>query len=242
VTYTSRPPSRPAAFGHLQSPVRICRERSTAWGAQTRSRCDFVLVEYSSEEVAPLDVWRSKRRCRRRVASDLGVRRSQVECSARLRARPPALGRRAHALLAPSAPPAPAPLRTPRRHPRSLRRDRLQPDLPQSPSGIILIDALSLCASRAALKRVGLCRRREVFRLGSVLRLRLEYSSKPACLGVTASSVVSRRRWRLQAGLCWRSFWRRAPQGYRAFRAPPYGRSRPAVSCSPGCPAGTVRV
>ena len=51
------------------------------WGAQTRSRCDFVLVEHSSEEVAPPDVWRSKRRYRWRVASDLGVRRSQVECS-----------------------------------------------------------------------------------------------------------------------------------------------------------------
>jgi transposase len=64
-------------------------------------------------------------------------------CPARLRARPPTLGRRAHTLLGPPTPPAPAPLRTTRRHPRSFRRDRLQPDLPQSPSGIILIDALN---------------------------------------------------------------------------------------------------
>ncbi len=80
-------------------------------------------------------------------------RRSQD--SARLRARQTTLGCRAHDRLAPPVPPAARPLRTPRRHPRSVPRDRLQPDLPQaaSPGERILKGALRAARLRARRSR-----------------------------------------------------------------------------------------
>ena len=56
-----------------------------------------------------------------------------------------AMGRRAHDLLAASVPAFAHPLRAPRRHPRSVPRDRLQPDLPQAPEcgDLIVLGALS---------------------------------------------------------------------------------------------------
>src|SRR5262249_29994585 len=73
----------------------------------------------------------------------------------RLRARDEAMGRRAHDRLAASIPAAAHPLRAPRRHPRSLPRDRLQPYLPQAPSGrrLILKGALSVRTLKLAWLR-----------------------------------------------------------------------------------------
>ena len=74
-----------------------------------------------------------------------------------LRARPKALGGRAHDRLAAPIPTPTRPLRTPRRHPRSVPRDRLQPDLPQAPPdrGVILIGALSAYRSQLSCVRRG---------------------------------------------------------------------------------------
>jgi hypothetical protein len=55
-----------------------------------------------------------------------------AEERARLRAWDKAMGRRAHARLAAPVPSAAHPLRAPRRHPRSVPRDRLQLDLSQA--------------------------------------------------------------------------------------------------------------
>ena len=55
-----------------------------------------------------------------------------AEEPARLRAREEAMGGRAHDRLAAPIPAVAHPLRAPRRHPRSLPRNRLQPDLPQA--------------------------------------------------------------------------------------------------------------
>lgn len=66
----------------------------------------------------------------------------------RLRARQEALGRRAHDRLAAPVPSPTRPLRTPRRHPRSLPRNRLQSDLPQAPEpGVIVLGALGVEAA-----------------------------------------------------------------------------------------------
>ena len=69
-----------------------------------------------------------------------------------LRAWTRASGGRAHDRLATPVPPLTRPLRASRRHPRSLPRDRLQPDLPQAvPRGdLILIGALSRFYTRSA--------------------------------------------------------------------------------------------
>src|SRR6266852_752974 len=74
-------------------------------------------------------------------------RRDQpTEATTRLRPRQAALGRRAHDRLAAPVPSPPCPLRTPRRHPRSLPPNRRLPDLPQTPPsrGVILLGALTV--------------------------------------------------------------------------------------------------
>jgi len=70
-------------------------------------------------------------------ARSASARRQREDClaqrRARFRARQGPLGGRAHDRLAPPVPTPPNSLRAPRRHPRSLPRDRQQPDLPQAP-------------------------------------------------------------------------------------------------------------
>src|SRR6266511_6007767 len=82
-----------------------------------------------------------------------------AEERARLRTREEALGGRAHDCLASPVPASADPLRAPRRHPRSLPRDRLQPDLPQAPpgSGVILLD-LVIPGAEVARRRASGCR------------------------------------------------------------------------------------
>src|SRR5439155_25485143 len=68
-----------------------------------------------------------------------------AEAGTRLRTGEAALGRGAHDRLAAPVPAPARPLRTPRRHPRSLPPGRRLPDLPQTPQrpGFILLGALS---------------------------------------------------------------------------------------------------
>ena len=61
---------------------------------------------------------------------------------ARLRARPPPLGRRAHLRLAPQPPPPARPHRPPRRHPRRLPRPRLLPHLLATTGDLIQLELL----------------------------------------------------------------------------------------------------
>src|SRR5437763_3952099 len=68
---------------------------------------------------------------------------------ARLRARPPPLGRRAHLRLAAQPPPPADPHRPPRRHPRRLPRTRLLPHLLATAGDVIELGPLSATRSAA---------------------------------------------------------------------------------------------
>ncbi len=69
---------------------------------------------------------------------------------ARLRPRPPPLGRRAHLRLAPQPPPTARPHRPPPRHPRRLPRPRLLPNLLAATRDVIELEVTTCPGERAA--------------------------------------------------------------------------------------------
>jgi transposase len=124
-----RQPQRLLRTGRARrsDPARARQARPTKTPPRCRGRRPRLPVEGGQQRAAP-------------EAHPTADRKATYR--ARLGPRPPTLGRRAHPLLAPPTPPPAHPLRTTRRHPRSVHLDRLQPDPPQSAPRHILIDAL----------------------------------------------------------------------------------------------------